>query len=93
MAKPTISTGRPMARVIAFPGVTPTPAEPEREPVTSVPCPVCAYPIESDEFEGIFSCTQRATPHHEPCFWRASPLEDWLAYCTLMRGSGLCKLQ
>src|SRR5216683_5101049 len=38
------------ARVIAFPGVVVTEA---RKPVTSAPCPVCAYPIRSDEFEGL----------------------------------------
>jgi len=69
------------ARLIALPGGGPTtPAEPPRKPVTSAPCPVCTYPIRSDEFDDILQCTRCNTAAHGPCFWRMLPLSEWLDY-------------
>jgi hypothetical protein len=48
--------------------------------VTSAPCPVSAYPIRSNESEGLFACSRCHTDYHEPCFWRVLPITEFLAY-------------
>jgi len=56
-----------------------------RAPVTSEPCPVCAGQIRSDEREGIFHCSRCLGAHHEACFWRVLPLEDFLEYWSWLK--------
>jgi len=73
-----------MSNVVPFPGVTLTTREtgsddPPRPPVTSKPCPVCAAPIRSDDFE-VIRCTKCRTDYHTPCFWRVLPIAEWAAY-------------
>src|SRR5207249_6945492 len=74
------------ARLIAFPGVTLTAREtetpdPPPKPVTTTPCPVCAYPIRSDEHD-IAECRRCHTDYHPPCFWRGLPVAEWVAFWT-----------
>jgi len=45
-------------------------------------CPVCDCPFGSSE-EGIMRvvrCARCGVKHHEPCFWRMLPLEEWVEY-------------
>jgi|SRR5215510_366310 len=45
-------------------------------------CPVCNCPFGSKE-EGLMRvarCARCGVKHHEPCFWRVLPLEDWVEY-------------
>ena len=53
--------------------------DPPRVPAS---CPVCNYPFGSSE-EGIMRtvrCARCRVKHHEPCFWRVLPLEEWVEY-------------
>src|SRR5262245_4082930 len=45
-------------------------------------CPVCNCPFGSSR-EGIMRvvrCARCGVKHHEPCFWRVLPLEEWVEY-------------
>ena len=45
-------------------------------------CPVCDCTFGSSE-EGIMRvvrCARCGVKHHEPCFWRMLPLEEWVEY-------------
>src|SRR5215831_8699850 len=45
-------------------------------------CPVCNCPFGSKE-EGLMRvvrCARCGVKHHEPCFWRVLPLEEWVEY-------------
>ena len=81
-----------MRRVVAFPGVTLTTREirseppPPRPPARSTPCPVCAAPIRSDDFE-VISCTRCHAGFHAPCFWRMLPINEWVAYLAWVYGA------
>jgi hypothetical protein len=65
----------------------PTEAEPLRKPVTSTPCPVCGFPIRSDEDYDLVDCTRCAAILHGACFWRSLPLEEWVAYLRWVKES------
>ena len=62
-----------MTKVLPFPGVILTPREieppePPRPPgptVTSTPCPICAAPVRSDDFE-VLGCTRCHAQYHAP---------------------------
>jgi ribosomal protein L37AE/L43A len=54
---------------------------PARTPRTSVPCPVCGYPIRSDESYEVYDCVRCGVLLHGPCYWgRIAALEEWLTY-------------
>ena len=46
---------------------------------TSTPCSVCAYPIRNQDVD-VVACGRCGAVAHEPCFWRALPIEAWLRY-------------
>ena len=51
-------------------------------PKLPAPCPVCNGPFGPSE-EGIIRvvrCARCGVKHHEPCFWRVLPLEEWVEY-------------
>ena len=71
-------------KVIAFPSVILTQLEieapkPPEQPRTTTPCPVCAYPIRANDFD-VVECVRCQAIAHEPCVWRALPIEEWLIY-------------
>jgi len=45
-------------------------------------CPVCNCPFGSKEdgLMRVVRCARCGVKHHEPCFWRVLPLEDWVEY-------------
>src|SRR5262245_26934342 len=47
--------------------------------VTSVPCPVCAYPIRDADVD-VVECGRCGATAHGPCFWRALPIDEWRRY-------------
>src|SRR5882724_6154278 len=68
-------------RVIAFPGVSIAEPEPPRKPPTSTPCPVCSYPISSEDSYDLYDCTRCRVVMHGACYWgRVAALEEWVAY-------------
>ena len=52
-------------------------------------CPVCNCPFGSTE-EGtmrVVRCARCGVKHHEPCFWRVLPLEEWVEYVQAAMGN------
>src|SRR5262245_28281391 len=45
-------------------------------------CPVCNCPFGSKEeaLMRVVRCARCGVKHHEPCFWRVLPLEEWVEY-------------
>jgi hypothetical protein len=76
-------------QAIAFPHVILAPTEIQTEElegqqteVTSAPCPVCVYPIASDEFDMVTLCDRCRALYHTSCFWRGLPVGAWVGYIT-----------
>jgi hypothetical protein len=47
--------------------------------VTSTRCPLCAYPIRDHDVD-VVECARCRALAHEPCFWRALPIDAWRRY-------------
>jgi len=82
--EPPDGEGVMAARVIACPGSS---EPPPRPPIMSTTCPVCASPIASNEWESIWTCGRCSMDYHEASFWRALPIERWVAYLRWYKGT------
>ena len=52
-----------------------------------MPCPVCSYPIRSDEDYELIDCPLCRVVARSSCCWRVLPLEEWVTYIRWVMGT------